>query len=222
MGNPLIASDEDNPAFVNPKDPNNMVQVTFYDYAPLDKFKTESPDGGGTKHYFSEKPFVRIEIPGKPETVIERYATETDRRKWPSQWLYYEMQTGKAPAAGNIPGWKLEDWPELNPEQLRDLQFRRFYTVEQIAGASDSQAQGMGMGGPGLRLRAQEAMRLRNRTAANEMLAERDAKINSLENTIGQMLELMKSKGMELPAKAPEQEKVVPRETLTLKRGVTA
>lgn len=187
----MLASDLNNPEFLGAVNPDDLVQITFYDYKPLDKFKTESPDGQGKKHYKDEKPFVRIEIPGKKDSVIERYATQTDSERWPRQWLNYQMQTGKVPQSNNIPGWRIEDWPEMGEDQARELKFYRFYTVEQIAGCSDSQAQSI-MGGFGLRQRAQEAIAARNKSAASEMLAERDAKISGLESKVDQLADMMK------------------------------
>ncbi len=184
----MLASDDNNPEFVNAKNPDSMLQIEFSDYAALDKWATEQT---GVKTYLKEFPYVRISVPGKEGNEIFRPAMEIDKKKWPQQWLYYQMQTGKAPEAGNIPGWQIKDWREISADQLRELNFKRFYTVEQLAGCSDAQAQGIGMGGFALRTRAQEALGARNQSTAAKMLAERDTELATMKAQMAEMQAMM-------------------------------
>ena len=85
------------------------------------------------------------------------------------------MQQGFLDQA-DVPGWRIEDWDHLkgNDLTIRDLKHARFQTVEQIAGASDSQIQSMGMGGPGLREQARKDLKRRNESQyTDEMEAMR-------------------------------------------------
>ena len=174
----MLASDLNNKDFANPINPDEMLHVEFYNHAALDTWETERT---GIKTYVKECPFVRITIPGNKELTVERPAEGADAKRWPRQWLVFQMQSGMIANAENVPGWQLDQWDELNPETVRQLKFLRFYTVEQLAGANDAQVQGIGMGGDGLRERAKQALERRNSEVTNTEIAKRDAKIAELE-----------------------------------------
>lgn len=174
----MLASDLNNKDFANPINPDDLLHVEFYNHAALDTWETERT---GIKTYVKECPFVRITIPGNKELTVERPAEGADAKRWPRQWLVFQMQSGMIANAENVPGWQLDQWDELNPETVRQLKFLRFYTVEQLAGANDAQVQGIGMGGDGLRERAKQALERRNSEVTNTEIAKRDAKIAELE-----------------------------------------
>lgn len=184
----MLASDLNNPAFAGPQNPDDLLAVEFYDYAAIDTWKTQET---GIKAFRAECPFVRISIPGTTHFNVERPATEADAKKWPRQWQAYQMSTGKAAVPEDVPGWKLEDWPDLNAEQVRQLKFLRFYTVEQIAAANDAQVQGIGMGGEGLKRQARKALEARNAVTANSEIAKRDAEIAELRAKLDRVLEML-------------------------------
>ena len=171
-----LASDLDNRDFIGAVDPNEMLQVEFYNHAALDTWATNQ---SGLKTYLAECPFIRIAIPGNDKTIVERPADGRDTNKYPRQWLVFQMQSGMIANAENVPGWQIEDWDELNPEQVRQLKFLRFYTVEQIAGANDTQIQGIGMGGLALREKAKRALAIKNASAVNDAVAVRDEEIEA-------------------------------------------
>jgi hypothetical protein len=118
------------------------------------------------------------------------------------------MQTGKIANAENVPGWQLEQWDELGAEQIRQLKFLRFYTVEQIAGANDAQIQGIGMGGQGLREKAKKALAARNGAAVSEEVKARDEKIAELQAQMQEMMDLLKQRPAAEPAKRGRKPKV--------------
>jgi len=200
----MLASDLNNPEFTGASNPDNILHVEFYSYAALDTWKTNET---GIKSYKAECPFIRISIPGNKDLTVERPADGRDAKRWPRQWLVFQMQTGMIANAENVPGWQLEDWPELGQEQARQLKFLRFYTVEQIAGANDAQIQGIGMGGQGLREKAKRALAERNGAAVNEEVKARDEKIAALEAKLERVLALMETPEAE-PAKRGRKPKV--------------
>lgn len=181
----MLASDLNNPEFSGATNPDAMVQVEFYDHEALDMWKT---DETGIKTFKPKCPFVRIAVPGRGDLTVERPADKRDTERFPRQWMVYQMQTGKIANAENVPGWQIGDWSELDPEQVRQLQFLRFYTVEQIAGANDAQIQGIGMGGLGLREKAKRALAERNGQAASQEIAKRDERIAALEEKLNAIL----------------------------------
>lgn len=203
----MLASDLSNPEFVGAKNPDDILQIEFYDHAALDTWKTQQT---GIKSYKEECPFIRIAIPGNPNLTVERPADGKDTRRWPRQWLFYQMQTGKIANAENVPGWQIDQWDELGEEQVRQLKFLRFYTVEQIAGANDAQIQGIGMGGQGLREKAKRALHERNSAAVSDEVKARDAVIAEMQAQMAEMMELLKSRP---EAAAPAKRGRKPRET---------
>ncbi len=193
----MLASDLNNTEFVGAKNPDDILHIEFYDYAALDTWKTQQT---GIKSYKDACPFIRIAIPGNPNLTVERPADGKDTKRWPRQWLFFQMQTGKIANAENVPGWQIDQWDELGEEQVRQLKFLRFYTVEQIAGANDAQIQGIGMGGQGLREKAKRALHERNSVAVNAEVQARDVLIAEMQAQMAEMMEMIKAK----PADAPE------------------
>lgn len=187
----MLASDLNNPEFIGPKNPDDILHIEFYDHAALDTWKTQQT---GIKSYKDSCPFIRIAIPGNPNLTVERPADGKDTKRWPRQWLFFQMQTGKIANAENVPGWQLDQWAELGEEQVRQLKFLRFYTVEQIAGANDAQIQGIGMGGQGLREKAKRALAERNGAAVSEEVKARDEKIASLEAQMQELMGMLKAR----------------------------
>ncbi len=201
----MLASDLDNPGFTGAQNPDDLLSVQFYDHEALDTWKTNET---GIKSFKASCPYIRIAIPGNPNLTIERPADGKDVKKHPKQWLFFQMQTGKIANAENVPGWQLEQWDELGAEQIRQLKFLRFYTVEQIAGANDAQIQGIGMGGQGLRERAKRALAERNGSKVNEEVKARDAEIEKLKAQMQEMMALLKERPAAEPAKRGRKPKV--------------
>lgn len=203
----MLASDLNNPEFAGAINPNAMISVEFYDFAAPDPWATREK---GIKSFKPSCVFIKKSVPGRTDLTIERPATQTDASEFPGQWMKFQMESGRQPMGDNIPGWKIEDWPELNEEQVRQLKYLRFNTVEQIAGGNDTQIQGIGMGGPGLRLKAQSAIAQRNGQAVSEAVKERDEEIKGLKNTVSQMEAMMKqlmaAQGLKLPETPAETE----------------
>lgn len=193
----MLASDDNNPEFSNPKDPDSLLHVEFYDYKALDDWETREK---GTKIYRKECPFIRIQVPGNNLNIIERPADGRDVLRFPKQWLYYQMQTGKIADGADVPGWKIDEWDELDHATKHKLKFLRFVTVEQLAGATDAQIQGIGMGADGIRVRARQALQARNRKDVDSAVAERDATIKAqgeqlaaMQKQMAEMMALMQA-----------------------------
>jgi len=141
---------------------------------------------------YQGKDFVRISVPGDTTSIVIQPVREDHKRRFPRQWLYYQMKN----AGDAIPGTKLQTWHEDEPEiftigQMEELQILKFQVVEQLAGAGDSQLQRIGMGGVGLRERAKAYLASKNRSAISadnqamrDELAELRAQVASLTGLI--------------------------------------
>lgn len=85
--------------------------------------------------------FVRIEIPGNQLSVIDTFANDDHKQRFPIQWARYMNEKTE----GDVQGTLLRDWPILTASQVQELKHFKFYTVEQIAQASDQQIGSIGM-----------------------------------------------------------------------------
>lgn len=168
----MLASDVANPEFVGARNPNAMLHVEFYMHEPEDGNK---PWVMGKPVRMPAIPYVRILVPGDKNSMVETPVQERHKAQFPDKWLHFQMQQNGD--GSDIPGWKVEDWGYLDPTQIRDLKYLRFYTVELIAGASDSQVQKLGMGGLGLREQARKAIAEKNGAAEASLLAKKDAEL---------------------------------------------
>lgn len=211
----MLASDLNNPEFVNPMDPDALMHVEFYWHEPVDGWASRVQ---GKTVKLPKQVFVRIMKPGDQTSILEVPIREDHKKRWPQKWLYFQMQEGLADKGVQIQGWKITEWDELNgqDELIRNLQFLRFHTVEQIAGASDAQIQGMGIGGPGLRDRAVAALRNHVSAGVKAQIEARDAKIAAqdamLQATQQALLELQEQ--FKALASRPAPEATEPRQRI--------
>ena len=175
----MLASDLANPQFVGPVNPDSMLSVEFFWHEPEDVLKSEA---AGKIVRLPKIPYVRIQSPGDHTSIMEAPVTERHKQRWPDKWLYWQIKENLIEGAAEIPGWKIEEWTHLNPEQVRDLKFMRFTVVEQVANASDSQCQKLGMGGMDLREAARLALRSRLGVELKAEMDKKDAEISALKD----------------------------------------
>jgi len=186
----MLASDLNNPNFVGPINPDSLLSVEFYWHEPEDVHKSEA---AGKIVRLERMPYVRIQNAGDHTSIMESPVTESHKRRFPDKWLYFQIQNNMVEGAAEIPGWKIEEWTHLNPEQLRELKFNRFTVVEQIANASDAQCQKMGMGGYGLRESARLALRERMGADVKREMDKKDAEIARQGAALAELQEQMKA-----------------------------
>lgn len=188
----LLASDLINPAFVGAKNPDDMLAVEFYWNVVKNMQGKSALDENGKE---TRIPYVRISVPGNETNMVDVPVREEHKRRWPRHWQYFQVQETELDPT--MPGWKLEEWPELSKEQLHELKYLRFSVVEQIAGASDTQVQRMGMNGASLRLKAREALKAKQEDMFRKEITQRDLMITDLQDgqkrlqeQIAQLIEL--------------------------------
>ena len=139
-----------------------------------------------------EEIYVRIQNPGDKLNIIERPVEEEEKRRFPRQWLYFQMKNGE----GQILGTPLSEWhqerpDELNKGQLDELHILKFQSVEQLATASDSQLQKVGMGSTGLREKARLYLTNKNKSESTKELEKTRSELEELK---AQMAELLAAK----------------------------
>jgi len=197
----MLASDVNNPEFMNPQNPDEALFVQFYMHDPVLHRATLNTK---EQRLGKKVPYVRIARPGDQTTVIEAAVRDSHKIRFPKQWMAFQVREGLLQAPPAL-GWKLEDWDEVkdNENLLNQLRYNRFETVEQVAGAADAQIQGLGIGAIGLREKARFAVRERNKAEFAGEMAEKDKLIADLS---ARLSKLEAAAGpVQPPAPPPEQ-----------------
>lgn len=119
--------------------PDSRLAVRFYQREMDNQFQT-GVEGRPIK-YMAD--FVIIEVPGDRNTIIDTFARDEHKTRFPVQWARYQNE--KSDGGSEIQGTLLRDWPILNAAQAGELKHYKFYTVEQVASASDEQISSIGM-----------------------------------------------------------------------------
>lgn len=91
---------------------------------------------------FSDVVYVKIMTPSDQLSQIDTIAREDHKARFPRQWAHFQnRQAGQQQVVGTPVG----EWPQLTASAAEELRALRFYTVELIANANDSQLQKIGM-----------------------------------------------------------------------------
>ena len=117
--------------------PDSQLNVKFYQRAINNEFKS-ALEG---RPIMEMRDFILIEVPGDNLTVIDTFAVDEHKERFPVQWARYQNEK----TDGDIEGTLLNDWPVLNAAIAAELKHFKFYTVEQVAAASDAQLNTLGM-----------------------------------------------------------------------------
>jgi hypothetical protein len=117
--------------------PDSRLNVKFYQRAINNEFKSNLEG----RPIMEMRDFIIIEVPGDNLTVIDTYAVDEHKKRFPVQWARYQNEKTN----GDVEGTLLHDWPILNAAIAAELKHFKFYTVEQIALASDAQLNTLGM-----------------------------------------------------------------------------
>lgn len=135
-----LESDMANPNFAGARNPDDLLWVQFSMKAMQNHFRSKEEG----RPIFEDQLWIEIRVPGNALTIIERPSVDEDKRRFPRQWAYFEQTHGKE---GQNVGTPLTQWPLLKPAQIEEMRALKFYTVEQLAFASDQQISTIGMAG---------------------------------------------------------------------------
>lgn len=116
---------------------SSALSVRFYQKALENKFRTQAEG----RPVSDMRDFVVIEIPGNQTLRIDTLANDGHKQRFPIEWARYQNEKSDADVSGTL----LKDWPLLNAAQAAELKHYKFYTVEQVAEASDQQINSIGM-----------------------------------------------------------------------------
>jgi hypothetical protein len=172
----------------------NFLQVKFYDRdIEMPYLSTEQG-----RPIFNTVTFVRIEIPGNRFNIIDTIAEQGHKQRFPVEYAAY--MNGRT-TEGVVNGTPLTEWPLVSSSQAKELKHFNFYTVEQIAQASDAQlgnvGMALGMGGAAFRSKAQAFLDKAKDGAAvikqADELMKRDQEIESLKQANKLMADRMEA-----------------------------
>jgi hypothetical protein len=166
---------------------DNHLHVEFYVY---------------DKEPYKEKPFVRIIVPGDKTSVVDQPVREDHKRRFPRQWLHFQMQNNNA----DVIGVPLKDWVRDDPEnfsdmQMAELQIFKFQTVEQVATASDGQLQRIGMGAVGLREHARRYLSVKNQSSSQTEIEHTKRELAEVKEQMATLMAQMSEKKVGRPRK---------------------
>lgn len=117
---------------------DTRLAVNFYKKAVENPVKTEMEG----RPIYEDRIFVRILVPGDNLSIIDTYAHEDHKKRFPVQWAHFMNKQGDDES---ISGTPLSQWPLISTTQAEELRGMKFYTVEQVATASDQQITRIGM-----------------------------------------------------------------------------
>lgn len=196
-----LASDANNTQFAGAHNPDSVLAVTFFNKPIQNSFKTNEAG----RPIFEDRIMVRIMTPGNALNIVETFAREEHKRRFPLQWAHFEQgRTGDQREIGT----PVSQWPLLTGAQAEELKAVKFFTVEQVAGASDEQLQKLQM------VVGQSPFTLRDKARAYlaaaagtalpqaqaEELAKRDQEIADLKATVARLAAAAEEKASK-PAK---------------------
>lgn len=160
----MLASDLQNPEFVGARNPDSLLYVKFYMETLQNNFKTEKEG----RPMFEDELRIMIQPTGNNLLCVHHRADEGHKRRFPFQWQ--QFMNSQVDHDG-IQGTPLSAWPALTRAQSEELRGIKFYTVEQIANASDAQLQCLGMAGRMYQQKAQAFLASAQGTAAAQQQA---------------------------------------------------
>jgi hypothetical protein len=117
---------------------SGALAVRFYQKEMQNEFQSEQ--SGRPVFYMAD--FVHIEIPGNQTSIIETFVNDSHKKRFPIQWAQYQNEKS---SGSDFQGTPLRAWPILTSAQSEELKHFKFYTVEQVAAASDAQIGAIGM-----------------------------------------------------------------------------
>ncbi len=163
-------------------DEDKKLLVKFFIKAKQDQAKTLEEG----HPIFRDVEYIDIKIPGDRTGGACRPATPRDKQRFPKHYEMFKQRT-ETP----LEGTPLSEWPLVTRSQVEEFAFHNIKTVEHLAGMADSNTINfMGMGT--LKAKAVKWLEKAGEEAKvhqlTEQLAERDERIDRLENQMKELL----------------------------------
>lgn len=155
---------------------DGRLTVVFYKKTLQNSYRT-AEEG---RPIFDEVDMVKIYTGGDTLNIVDTFVREDHKARFPQQWAHYLNRTGNDP---HISGTPIDQWPLVSKAQAEELKALKFFTVENIANASDAQLQRIGM------LAGMSAHSFRDRAINYLKVARDEAHANQHEEEINRLRE---------------------------------
>lgn len=109
-------------------DDQNLL-VRFYTDAIQDDIASKKEE----RPIYNDMQMIEIRVKGDRNNTVIRPIREEDKRRFRNAWLDYSEKNG-APKTGT----PLSQWPALGRSMVEELKFFGYYTVEDVAAASEN------------------------------------------------------------------------------------
>lgn len=138
------------------------------------EWKNESKSQEAGRAIFEDREFIRIIVPGDKNSEIDRLVEDADRQKYAQEYARF-----KAGARESYEGTPLAEWPKMSRSMVKEWEFLNVFTVEQLAGLSDTAMQAFGRGGREWVEMAKAHLELARDSAAGEKYAAENHHLRS-------------------------------------------
>jgi hypothetical protein len=134
----MLASDANNPNFAGATNPDAALSVRFYSRPVQNMAETSLQN----RPIYQDIDYIEIFTPGNQLNIIDTPVREEHKRRFPIQWAAYQnLHHGDQREIGT----PISQWSYLSAAQAEELKAIKFFTVENVANASDAQIQSIGM-----------------------------------------------------------------------------
>ena len=163
--------------------PGDTSMVVMFYMKPVINAKTSDDNNRPT---YDDKIFVRIHPPGERLNIVDRPATDNDRKRFPLQWMLF-----KENAPQETSGTPVDMLFPASPSIGAALKASGVHTVEQCAELSAHAIENIGMGAQQWVNTAKRYLEVANKgvkaSELRKMSEEKDREIHSLKHTIDLM-----------------------------------
>lgn len=157
-------------------------------YMKPTKNRVKSIESG--RPIFDDVVWVSIMVPGNKNTIVERVARDTDKKRFSKHFSAFEDHGTEE----YVSGTPLDSWPVLSRSQVEEMKFFNIRTVEQLANMNDTDAQKF-MGIATLRTKAKMFLEAAEGGAPMEALQEameqKDNELNALRESLDSQAEMI-------------------------------
>jgi hypothetical protein len=126
----MEALDFDHTIFSRPDAGDESLFVVFY----MGVLKNDARSLEQGRHIFDDVECVRIIVPGDKNSVVDRPASDNDKRRFAKQYAMFKQGVKEE---DQVTGTRLTDWPFLSRAQCEELRYLGIRTVEQLAEVRD-------------------------------------------------------------------------------------
>ena len=205
-----FATDVANRDFAGAQDPDAIINARFYLRAEYQPFRSEKEG----RPIYEDKIYCEYGPAGSTLLKMDVPSTNIHEQRFRRQWEFFK--SGQAGDAREI-GTPLSAWTLLTPAAVEELRAQKFFTVDNLAAASDELISRLGMGVHGmsptiLRARAQAFLNSAKATAEPQAHAaeieklklEAKARDEAHAAEIAELRALILGKGTPQPTAEPE------------------